>query len=462
MKGRCVFGLMLSTMLLLLAAGSGLARGPQPTGPSEAVGASTGPAPNAPWFNIEVDTLGDVGQHTSVSTRPDQGGTSVIAVSYYDATNKDLRVAHYVGSGGNCGPSNSWSCQTVESAGDVGKYSSIAVDRFGIPVVVYHDATDDSLKLADVNHSWDEWWPRTIDKGLGGVASTGLYTSLAFTLSWDEFPIVSYYFDNPTNVDALMVAYWVDSGGGNCGHGAWEGWYQCDTIQVGEGVGQYTSLAVDEDEHMHIAYYDGGNGDLWYATSRTAANCGPGNSWTCYPVAVSNDVGQYASMYVDSANRFHIAYYDATTDMLKYAVNVGSGGNCGVLGSAQCDEIDAMQTGYHPLGVSIAEDAAGYPIIAYQSEWGDLNVARPLAALGLPAGGGNCGPEIPFSTWYCETIDPHGTRITYRNGDFASIALSSSGLATIAYYGFITSSGGNLMVSYQRFQDFLPLVMKHQ
>jgi hypothetical protein len=58
--------------------------------------------------------------------------------------------------------------------------------------------------------------------------------------------------------------------------------------------------------------------------------------------------------------------------------------------------MDAMMTGYHPLGVSIAEDAASYPIIAYQSASGSLNVARPLAALGLPAGGGNCGPENLF------------------------------------------------------------------
>jgi hypothetical protein len=166
-------------------------------------------------------------------------------------------------------------------------------------------------------------------------------------------------------------------------------------------------------------------------------------------------------MYLDGEGRFHIAYYDATHDVLKYAVDVGSGGNCGVLGSAQCEEIDSMMQGYNPLGVSMAEDPAGYPIIAYQSQHGALNLARPLPALGMPGGSGNCGPETPFSTWHCETIDPAGTWIHYRNGDYVSIAVSPSGLATIAYYGFIRPEGGNLMVAYQRFQVFLPLVLKN-
>jgi hypothetical protein len=172
-------------------------------------------------------------------------------------------------------------------------------------------------------------------------------------------------------------------------------------------------------------------------------------------------VGRYASLYVDSGKNFHVAYYDATNEALYYAVDVGGGGNCGVLGSAQCAEIDGMPADYHPLGISIAEDAAGYPIIAYQAENTSLKLARPLDALGLPPGYGNCGPEEGlFRTWICKTIDLHGTWISYRNGDYASIDINSSGLATIAYQGFVTASGGNLNVAQQRMQVFLPLVMK--
>jgi hypothetical protein len=250
---------------------------------------------------------------------------------------------------------------------------------------------------------------------------------------------------------------------GNCGYGSAAGKWQCDTIKTGEGVGQYASLALDGSGNRRIAYYDGANGDLWYATSSSGTNCGPGgNTWLCYPVDSANDVGKYASLYMDNGNDFHIAYYDATTDKLKYAVDVGSGGNCGILGSAQCDAIDSMPADYHPLGISIAEDNAYYPFIAYQSQYGSLNLARPVPALGLPGGSGNCGPENPFSTWYCETINPQNPYVPARHGDFVSIALNPSGLATIAYYGFITAADGNLMVSdQQRLEVYLPLVLNN-
>jgi hypothetical protein len=163
---------------------------------------------------------------------------------------------------------------------------------------------------------------------------------------------------------------------------------------------------------------------------------------------------------VDNSNDFHIAYYDATTDELKYAHDLGSGGNCGLLGSAQCDTIDSMPADTHPVGISIAEDKAYHPFIAYQGKFGSLDVARPVAALGPSGGVGNCGPG---STWNCETVDPYNPWVPYRNGDFVSIAIHPDGLATIAYHGFIKLIDGNLLVSYQRLPQFyLPLVMKDQ
>ena len=470
MKIRNVFGLMLSVMLLLVAAGSSLAREPQPAGPSETVGVNADPAANAPWFNIDVDTPGDVGQYSSVAIDPFNDTTYV---SYYDTTNKALRMAmnRGFGSGGNCGPNNSWLCQTVDSGADFGKYSSIAIKPFSgggfyFPEIgiAYYDATNGELKYAyGTICPTCSWSIDTVDIPLSfPLDPKGQYTSLKYDSNGK--PYIAYYFENTGNVDALVVASSVPSGG-NCGYeyGSLTGKWQCDTIQDGEGVGQYASLALDGAGNRHIAYYDGGNGDLWYATSSIGANCGPGgNTWLCYPVDSLNNVGQYASLYVDNDNDFHIAYYDATTDKLKYAFDKGSGGNCGVIFSAQCDTIDDMPTGYHPLGVSMAEDATSYPIIAYQSKEGGLNVARPAAALGLSGGGGNCGPAPLFYTWYCETIKPYYQLGPVRQGDFVSIDLSPSGLATIGYYGSIHFTGGNLMVAYQRFQDFLPLVMKNQ
>jgi hypothetical protein len=121
-----------------------------------------------------------------------------------------------------------------------------------------------------------------------------------------------------------------------------------------------------------------------------------------------------------------------------------------------------MPADYHPLGIAIAEDPAGRPLIAYQAWNTSLKLARPLAALGIPPGGGNCGPEDLFLTWYCDTIDEHGSYITWRHGDYVSLDISPTGLAQIAYYGFIKDDSGNLRVAYQEpFRIYLPVIMKN-
>jgi hypothetical protein len=314
MKVRKTITLILTAMLLFLAAGSGLAHGPQPMGPSEEVDLSADLSASALWFNIEVDIPGIVGKYASVAIDPIRDTTYV---SYYDVSNQELRLAMNKGFGtGNCGPSNSWLCYTVDSSGDVGMYSSIAFnpanDEIGI---AYYDATNGRLKYAHVEICPICGWSiESIDEPINfpTTDNKGRFSSLAYDSGGT--PYIAYYFENVAGVDSLMVAT-GDVSGGNCGYGSVAGEWQCDTIWTGEGVGQYASLTLDGSGNLYIAYYDGVSGDLWHATSRSGTNCGPGgNTWLCYPIDVTNDVGKYTSIYVDNSNDFHIAYYDATTD----------------------------------------------------------------------------------------------------------------------------------------------------
>jgi hypothetical protein len=446
-------------LILFLIAGSSLAGESQPNEAAIALGISSAPAANAAWSNSEIDTNDDTGQHPSIAI---DHATGTTYISYYDYTKKNLRLAISRDTGGNCGPDNSWLCTTVDSTYGVGTYSSIDINPTNGEIgMAYYDATNGQLMYAHGEIcATCTWSIDAIDKPLlFPTDSVGRYASLKFNNSGN--PSIAYYFQNTSGVDALKVAAYV-GGGGNCGFGDQLGKWECSTIISGEGVGQYASLGIDAVGRRHIAYYDGASGDLWYAVSGGSANCGPSNTWLCIPVDSINDVGQYASMYLDENGYFHIAYYDATADKLKYAVNVGSGGNCGVLGSAQCETIAPMMSGYQPLGIAIAVDIGGYPVIAYQTDSGSLDLARPLSALGLVAGSGNCGPEILFSTWRCDTIRPYLSRVPARQADYVSIAMSESGLGTIAYYGFITSSaGGNLDIAYQLFRVFEPLVLNH-
>jgi hypothetical protein len=90
-----------------------------------------------------VESAGNVGQYCSIAS----ADGAVFYISYYDATNADLKVAKSINSG------TSWTLQTVDSSGDVGKYTSIkvvpgATTSADIVYVSYYDATNGDLKLA--------------------------------------------------------------------------------------------------------------------------------------------------------------------------------------------------------------------------------------------------------------------------------------------------------------------------
>jgi hypothetical protein len=93
------------------------------------------------WFSQTVDNIGEPPYDRGRSSLElDQ--SDVPYVSYYDATNGDLRLAFSDGT--------VWFSQTVDSAGDVGQYSSLALDELGCPHISYYDATNGDLKIARV------------------------------------------------------------------------------------------------------------------------------------------------------------------------------------------------------------------------------------------------------------------------------------------------------------------------
>jgi len=258
------------------------------------------------WWFAPVDggSGNDVGQYTSIA----MDEYDHPHISYYDATNGDLKYA-YGKNWIDYGQGWDWEISQVDygSANDVGKYSSLALDKADNPHISYYDANEHDLKYAfwstDLNSPG--WNVQKVD--YGSANDVGQYSSLA--LDRADNPHISYY-DN-TSGDQMDLKYaFRDSSG------AWN-------VQMLDGgdlndVGQYSSIALDKEDHAHICYYDNTKGkqDLKCAFwNNDHYNPGLNMQW---PEVVGN-VGQYTSIALDENNQPHISYYDANSGDLKYA-----------------------------------------------------------------------------------------------------------------------------------------------
>ncbi len=273
---------------------------------------------SAAWTCTTVDSSGSViGQDIDMAF--DFSGNAWIV--YREPVGLYVKVANYVGTGGNC-TSSAWNCVVLEdTASDLGKYkSSIAIDATGRAWVSYSDSSAGSLKIAQYVGSGGTgctsaaWTCGVVDDPANTV---GRFSSIAFDPSGNAW--VSY---RDSSGGTLKVAQYVGSGGTGCTSAAWT----CVVIGSATfGTGGNTALFFDALGVAWISYNDGTENTIKIAKYVGSGGTGCASvAWTCVTADdPANSVGTYNSLSGDALNVLWISHYDATAGALKIA-NMGS------------------------------------------------------------------------------------------------------------------------------------------
>ncbi len=284
---------------------------------------------NLPWTKEVVDskTGGGVGQYVSIAHHPRTGAAFM---SYYDAKNGDLIMAHEVTPGtGNCPESPDWVCEIIASDGDVGKFSSIDVAWFDLPLfegitkigISFYDETNGSLKYAQ--NTLKGWTIQEVDDHPSS-GSRGKYSSLKFTS--DGRTIIAYHVvSNLLSIGGVKIASYNPDGTGTGCDGGDSDYWDCSIIDSVIGktdYGIHVSLDIDYEDRRQVAFYDSDRSELIWAQYWGYGGSCSNPEWNCVTVDGQGDVGKFVSLHASdsSSDRMRLAYYDGTTGTVKYAV----------------------------------------------------------------------------------------------------------------------------------------------
>ncbi len=338
-----------------------------------------------------VDSTGDVGTHTSITT----GTDGLQIVSYRDETNTALKVAHCTNA--SC---SLRSITTIDSTGNVGFFNSITIGTDGLPVISYLDNTNGDLKVVHCTNTSCSTFdtPTAVDS----TGSVGSNTSI--TIGTDGFPIVSYR--DVTNTD-LKVVHCKNI---TCSGGVGVGFDTPTTLDTAGSVGFDTSITIGTDGLPVISYQDNTKSDLKVVHCKNITCSGGVGVGFDTPTTVDSTgfVGRYTSITIGTDGLPIVSYIDVSNTDLKVV-------HCTNTSCSTFDTPTAVDSVGEFTSITIGTD--GLPVISYRDATNDnLKVAH-------------CGNTS------CSTFDTSITVDSTGNvGRYTSITIGTDGLPVVSYY----------------------------
>ncbi len=341
---------------------------------------------NCSLFNsiVTPDATTNIGKYTSITL--DNAGKPVI--SYYDATNSALKVLHC----GNNSCSAGNTIATPDNTGTVGWYTSVTVDNNNFPVVSYYDASNGKLKILHCGNASCTLSNTIVTPDVS--SSNGVQSSVKLNSSGK--PVVAYFDFTNSSLKIL-----------SCGNSVCNSGNSITTADSVGDVGRYPSLRLDSNQKPVVSYLDLTNGKLKILHCGNTL-CNSGNSLTS--ISSNGAAGYYSSLSLDANNIPTISYYDLTNQNL----NVVRCGDANCVSNNLINVPDS--TGNVGLYTSLNLDASSNPVVSYyDSTNGNLKVLR--------CGSPMCGPNSVY-------VGDRATDV----GRYSAIKLDPNGKPVISYW----------------------------
>lgn len=205
--------------------------------------------PNGGRTRASVDRDGIVGSGPAIAIAAD--GFPII--SYFDATNQDLKLIHCTNS--LCTSHDA--PVTLDSAGDVGANTSIAIGADGFPLISYSAVDTPALKVIHCTNTFCTSADTPATLVTSGTAP--IYSSLA--IGTDGFPVITYSF-GMVLTHALSVVHCTSI---DCASNDAPIMVESDA-----GPPHPTTIAVGTDTLPVISYHDNTNARLMFVRCSNA------------------------------------------------------------------------------------------------------------------------------------------------------------------------------------------------